>query len=414
MKVMVDPKSLKKGMYVAELDRPWLDSPFLFQGFRITNTDELEQLAEICEYVFVDSEKSIVPVSSQLSIVPTRTKKQTSKASNYIKRAEPYQTTFEQEYPRAREIYNIAHENAVNLYSDARIGKSLRVAEVKYTVSSLVDSVMRHPDALMLLSTLREKSDRSVGHAVNVCALSVTFGRFLGFNKQQLMELGAGALLHDIGETKIPDDILENFGRCSPEEIRRYQDHTTYGAAILHNSKGLPDSVISIARDHHERANGSGYPQHLQSEQLHLYTTIVSIVDVYDSVTSGLYGMPAIACTDALKNIYAWREDFFDHLLVEKFIQCLGIYPLGSVVELRSGYVGIVISINPETRLLPKILLVRDQHKKPVEPPKIINLSLFLNSKNKPLYEIANVARAEQYAIDVRNYLLQELPFKAA
>jgi len=414
MKIMIDPKSLKKGMYVAELDRPWLDSPFLFQGFRITNIDELEQLSEVCEYVFVDAEKSIVPVSSQLSIVPTRSKKQTSKASNYIKSAVPYQTSFEQEYPRAKQIYNIAHENAMNLYSDVRVGKSLRVAEVKYTVSSLVDSVMRHPDALMLLSTLQEKSDQSVGHAVNVCALSVTFGRFLGFSKQQLMELGAGALLHDIGEIKVPDNILENFGKCTPEEIRLYQDHTTYGAAILHNSKGLPDSVISIARDHHERANGTGYPQHLQSEQLHLYTTIVSIVDVYDSVTSGMYGRPAIPCTDALKNIYAWRDDFFDQILVEKFIQCLGIYPLGSVVELRSGYVGIVISINPKSRLLPIILLVRDQHKQPIEPPKIINLSLFLNSKNKQLYEIAHVTSAEKYSIDVRNYLLQELPFKAA
>jgi len=410
---MVDPKSLKKGMYVAELDRPWLDSPFLFQGFRITNAEELAQLDAVCEYVFVDAKKSVVPVSSQLSIVPTKSKKQTSRAANYIKRAAPYQTSFEQEYPRAREIYNITCENASNFYNDAKLGKSLRVARIKHTVSSLVDSVIRHPDALMLLSSLQDKSDQAVSHAINVCALSVTFGRFLGFKKQQLIELGAGALLHDIGETKVPDKILQDFANCSTEEIQQYQDHTTYGAAILYNSKGLPDSVISVARDHHERANGSGYPQHLQSRQLHPYTTIVSIVDVYDSITSDMYGRPPMPCTDALKNIYAWREDFFDNLLVEKFIQCLGIYPLGSVIELKSGHIGIVISINPQTRLLPKVLLVRDQHKQPIEQPKIINLSLFVNNKNKHHYEIAHVIKAEEYSINVRHYLLQELPLQS-
>ncbi|MGD8570567.1 MAG: DUF3391 domain-containing protein [Gammaproteobacteria bacterium] len=413
MKVMVDPKHLKKGMYVAELDRPWLESPFLFQGFRITNSDELQQLKQICEYVFVDPEKSAVPVSADLSAIPMRSKAGRAKTSSYIKPAPSFQTSFEQEYPRAREMYNLTRDNVTHIFGDIRLGHSLDVAEVKYTVTSLVDSIMRHPDALMLLSTLQDKGNQAVTHAVNVCTLAITFGRFLGFPKKELTELGMGAMLHDIGETKIPQEILENFSNCSSDDIKLFQDHTTYGAAILHNTNGLPESVVAIARDHHERANGSGYPQSLDAEQMDLFTMIVAIADVYDNVTTGMYGKPPVPCTETLKNIYVWREDLFDPLLVEKFIQCLGIYPVGSVVELSSGEIGIVITNNPETRLFPKVLMVRNKRKQIIDPPRIINLDIFRTDDNKHQYEITRVVQANDYGIDLRNYILREMPLQS-
>ncbi|HEY5604239.1 MAG TPA: DUF3391 domain-containing protein [Gammaproteobacteria bacterium] len=414
MKVMIDPKHLQKGMYVAELDRPWLESPFLFQGFRITNVAELEQLEKICEYVFVDPEKSAIPVPANLSAIPMRSKVSHTKTSTYIKPVTAFQTSFEQEYPRAREMYNLTKDNVTNIFGDVRLGRSLDVAEVKYTVTSLVDSIMRHPDALLLLGTLQDKNNQAVSHAVNVCTLSITFGRFLGFTKQELTELGMGALLHDIGETKIPKSILENFSNCSAEDIKTFQDHTTYGAAILHNTKGLPETTIAIARDHHERANGSGYPQSLNVDQLDIFTMIVAIADVYDNVTTGMYGKPPISCTETLKNIYVWREDLFDALLVEKFIQCLGIYPVGAVVELNTGEVGIVITNNPETRLFPKVLLVRDKDKRPIDPPRIINLDIFRTEDNKHKYEVTQVIQPDDHGIDLRNYILREMPIQTA
>jgi len=414
MKVMIDPKHLQKGMYVAELDRPWLESPFLFQGFRITNADELQQLEKICEYVFVDPEKSAIPIPKNLSAIPMHSTVSRAKTSTYIKQTPAYQTSFEQEYPRAFKTYEITKENVTNIFGDIRMGRSLDVAEVKYTVTSLVDSIMRHPDALMLLSTLQDKSNQAVSHAVNVCTLSITFGRFLGFAKKELTELGMGALLHDIGETKIPKEILENFSHCTAEDIKTFQDHTTYGAAILHNTRGLPESVIAIARDHHERANGSGYPQSISSEHMDIFTMIVAIADVYDNVTTGMYGKPPVPCTETLKNIYVWRDDLFDSLLVEKFIQCLGIYPVGSIVELNTGEVGIVINNSPETRLFPKVLLVRNREKRPIDPPKIINLDIFRTEDSKHQYEISRVVQPKDYNIDMRKYILRELPAQSA
>ena len=414
MKVMIDPKHLQKGMYVAELDRPWLESPFLFQGFRITNVDELQQLEKICEYVFVDPEKSAIPIPKNLSAIPMNSTVSRAKTSTYIKQTPAFQTSFEQEYPRAFKTYEITKENVTNIFGDIRMGRSLDVAEVKYTVTSLVDSIMRHPDALVLLSTLQDKNNQAVSHAVNVCTLSITFGRFLGFGKKELTELGMGALLHDIGETKIPGEILENFSHCTAEDIKTFQDHTTYGAAILHNTKGLPDSVVAIARDHHERANGSGYPQSISAENMDIFTMIVAIADVYDNVTTGMYGKPPVPCTETLKNIYVWRDDLFDSLLVEKFIQCLGIYPVGSIVELNTGEVGIVINNSPETRLFPKVLLVRNREKRPIDPPKIINLDIFRTEDNKHQYEISRVVQPKDYNIDMRKYILRELPAQSA
>ena len=171
---------------------------------------------------------------------------------------------------------------------------------------------------------------------------------------------------------------------------------------------------MEIARDHHERMNGSGYPQKLSGDQLSLFTKIVAIADVYDSVTSGLHGKPVITCTEALKNMYVWREELFDSLLVEQFIQCLGIYPIGSTVELNTGEIGIVINTNPDRRLLPRVMLVRDQDKKPYEPPKVINLAQFCNENNVSAFEIRRVVKPDLFSIDVRNYILRELNIQSS
>jgi hypothetical protein len=144
-----------------------------------------------------------------------------------------------------------------------------------------------------------------------------------------------------------------------------------------------------------------------------LFTMIVAIADVYDNVTTGMYGKPPVPCTETLKNIYVWREDLFDPLLVEKFIQCLGIYPVGSVVELSSGEIGIVITNNPETRLFPKVLMVRNKRKQIIDPPRIINLDIFRTDDNKHQYEITRVVQANDYGIDLRNYILREMPLQS-
>jgi putative nucleotidyltransferase with HDIG domain len=413
MKVMVEIKDLKKGMYVSELDRPWLETPFLFQGFRITNPQEIEQLGDNCKYVYVDPEKSVVPIPKRTAAAVSHQKP----AQPEIKRqrfAIPYQVEFEQEFPKAKQIYQQAAKKMDKIINETRSGCSLNAQEIKSTVVSIADSVIRNPDALMLLSALESRDEQSVTHSINVCTLSLIFGRYIGLEKKPLYELGTGALLHDIGETRVPNEILNKSEKRTPEELEIMRQHTDHGVELLMKASGLPQSVIEVARDHHERMNGSGYPQKLLGDQLSLFTKIVSIADVYDSVTSGLHGKPAITCTEALKNMYVWRDELFDSLLVEQFIQCLGIYPIGSTVELSSGEIGIVIATNPGRRLLPRVMLVRDQDKKPYEPPKIVNLEQFCTPDKVCKFEIRRVVKAETFSIDIRNYILREMQLQVA
>jgi putative nucleotidyltransferase with HDIG domain len=412
MKVIVEAHDVKKGMYVSELDRPWLDTPFLFQGFRITNKDEIEQIGQICDFVFVDTEKSTIPVTrAQPGSASSRPRPKKQSIAKIIKKPLPYTAKFEEEFTTARECYQLAGEELGRLFDDVRMGKSLEIEGARATVTSMVDSILRQPDALVLLASLGNKDKSLVTHALSVCTLSLAFGRSLGFEADALVNLGLGALLHDIGEIKIPDQVLANVVNASEEERALIEGHADIGAMMLKKLDNLPDNVIAIVQDHHERADGSGYPGQLTGGEISIHTKIVSIVNTYDNILNGINGYESMSVDDTLKSIYAWRRDLFDELLVEKFIQCVGIYPLGSVVELRTGQVGIVISSRPDARLFPKIMLIRDAHREPVEPPKMINLALFKEKLDTDDFEIKRLVEGHHYGIDVRQYILRELPF---
>ena len=411
MKVIVAPIDLQKGMYVSELDRPWLETPFLFQGFRITNSNEIEQISKLCDFVFVDTEKSTIPVPERLAASNGEAFGQTEQdTARIVKPAEPYRNNFDDEYPVARSLHLQAHEMVATLFNDVRMGKSLDVEETRRVVTRMVDSILRNPDALILLACLSRKHDALAAHAMTVCTLSISFGRYLGLDKATLVELGMGALIHDIGETKLPDKLLGDSKDLSEEDRALLQSHTRIGMMIMKKLEGVSETVVAIARDHHERADGSGYPRQLVNSQVDICTRIVSIVDTYDSITSGVHGREQIGLDVALKYIYSWREGLFDALLVEKFIQCIGIYPIGSTVELRSGHIGIVISSQPDARLFPRVMLILDAKGEALEPPKTMNLALFRDKGGDDNgYEVKRLVDPQAYGIDVRSFVLREL-----
>lgn len=408
-KIKLDVAGLKVGMYVTDLDRPWLESPFLFQGFKLRDADEIDTIRSVCEYVYVDPERSDVEIplghASFKVTAPDNDKKKTRRAAPV-----PYTASFEEEIRAAREVHDESRAYVNHLFDDVRAGKAVNVSGARAVVRAMVDSILRNPDALALLSNLKDKNEHSVAHSINVCILCLAFGRFLGMPKELLHELGMGALLHDIGEMRVPEEILENPGLLSKEDNQVLQTHTDHGQTILSGTKGIPPSAIEIAQNHHERLNGKGYPRGIVGDDIGYLTKIVAIVDVYDSVTTPHTSKPSLSTTDALKNMYDWRNSLFDSDLVEQFIQCLGIYPIGSVVELNTGEVGIVISISVEQRLLPKLMLVRTAEKKPYLPPRIINLAQYAPVGDGLKYEVRKVVSADAYGIDLKGYLLRELP----
>ncbi|NNG14652.1 MAG: HD-GYP domain-containing protein [Gammaproteobacteria bacterium] len=406
MKQKIDISELRKGMYVCGLDRPWLESTFLFQGFLVDSDAQLDEMKELCQFVYIDPERA-----ANASKEKPPTEPESNTVSDQTQR--PYIRKFEDEIPPAHEVRNEASTYMEQLFRDVRAGKSIEGKQVKKVVAGMVASILRNPDALVLLSSLREHDEYAVAHSINVCTLCLAFGRYMGFSADEMTELGMAGLLHDVGEIRVPADIMRREGLLSKEESLLMQTHTTHGADILRKSRDIPTSAIDVAMSHHERSHGQGYPQGIYEKDIGYYSRIVGMIDVYDSVTTSHGHRRGISSTEALKNMYNWRNTLFDAKLIENFIQCLGIYPIGSVVELGSGEVGIVISVSLEHRLLPKLMLVRDKAKKPYLPPKIINLSQYIAQKPRSDYEISKVLESDAYGIDLKSYLLRELPLEA-
>lgn len=409
MKRKLEITDLEKGMFVSELDRPWIDSPFLFQGFRITNQEELDKLAEICEYVLIDVDKSKIPVDKGI-IVVTEPKMEL----NLKRRAKPYVKSFEEEYEFAKTIHTDSLKRVNKLFKDSRLGKNIVMTEVTNTVAPIADSILRNPDTLTLFSNIKSTNESLETHSINTCVLSLTFARHLGFDKPKMYELGVAALLHDIGETLIPAEILEKRGNISAEEQRILQTHCALGAEILSKVNGITNSAVSVAQHHHERADQSGYPDKLGSDKIGLFTKIISVIDVYDTLTTGFSDQPPITCSDALKYMYNWRTDLFDSVVVEQFIQCLGIYPVGSAVELNTGEFGIVISIPENNRLSPSVMLIRNAKNQTFLPPRIVNIALLNeaaenNDGNASPIEISKVIAPEAFDLDLKSFVLREL-----
>jgi putative nucleotidyltransferase with HDIG domain len=420
--IRIDTKHLKIGMFVSGLDRPWEETPFVFQGFPIKSEKQILKLQELCQTVQIDqvrSDKSIdfepfirkkKPKPSAItSFINLFRKKQPTRTAVYQQEVEK---PFEDELVVAKQVYVNTTASLQQIMEDFRLSKEVSAAEIKSCVHSVIDGVMNNPNALALLSNLKSKQQDSVRHNLNVCILCLLFGRYLGLSKEQLNELGYAALLHDVGEIKIPQEILnKHYRQLTADEKKIMEQHTTYGAEILRQQLGIPESAAQVAHSHHERMNGRGYPRGLKGDEIDFFSKIVAIVDVYESVTNNPNVKIKISCSDALKSIYSMCDTYFDRELVEDFIKCLGIYPIGSVVELNTKEIAIVVSVKPGKHLLPTVMIVIASEGIAYYPPKMVNLDNFKNKDGSPQLFIINVITPESVGIDLSDYVIREAGF---
>jgi putative nucleotidyltransferase with HDIG domain len=413
MKKKLDIGDLAVGMFVSELDRPWIETPFLFQGFRITNEAELNKLIELCKFVVVDIEKSKVPITKG-SVMAS----EPNMELNLKRKPKPYVKTFEEEYEYAKTVYKDSQSRVNRFFADTRLGKNIAMTGVSTSVTPLVDSIFRNPNTLTLFSNIKASNENLETHSINCCILSLTFARHLGFDKTKMYELGVAALLHDIGETQIPDNILNKRGNPTKEEQDILHNHCNIGATMLSKVNGIPHSAISVAQHHHERSNESGYPSKLSGEDIGLFSKIIAVIDMYDTLTTGLSNQPPITCSDALKHMYEWRNDLFDATIVEQFIQCLGIYPIGSAVQLSTGETGIVITVPEKNRLSPSVMLIKNSKNQTFLPPRIVNIAMIneaaVNAEDEDgehteSLEITKVIDPKSFDMDLKNFVLREL-----
>lgn len=354
---------LKLGMYVCELDRPWLETPFILQGFKITDHKDIETIAEYCEYVYIETTEDQWLEQEERALL---------ESSQPRTRAQPASNN-KNEYHRAASIHSVARNLTRSFMDDVRLGRGIDLKEVKSTVAECVSSILRAPDTMMWLSKIRKKDDYTAEHSLNVGILAITFGRHLGASEEDLNKLGFAGMLHDVGKMRTPLEVLNKEGSLSNEEYDIMKTHAQHGRDILMAHKTIDHGAVDVAYAHHEALDGSGYPRNIKASGITDFTRIITLCDVYDAITSDRVYKSGRSSLVALKTLYNNRGTKFDDKLVTEFISCIGLYPPGSIVELKNGKVGIVISTNYRNRHLPKVMILRDEQKMPIRE-SVINL----------------------------------------
>jgi putative nucleotidyltransferase with HDIG domain len=430
--ITVNSKDLKIGMYVSSLDRPWEGTPFLFQGFLIKSDKQIVQLQTLCKTVQVDalqSDKSLTIKAANATIAALKanfsqlfTKSPAAvTASAQIPKANfthsfnnsissNDELLFVEEMAVAKDVYKDTSVSLHKVLTDFRLSRHVNKEEVTTCVNQVIISVMRNPNALLLLTHLRSTHKDTVRHSINVCILALLLARYLKFDEQQLSDLGFAALLHDVGESKVAIDIVNKCNRgLSVEEKVQMEKHTEYGFAMLRANAEIPAIAAEVAYSHHERVNGKGYPRGLEGDAIHLFARLLAIVDIYETVTNYPATINKVTPANALKLIYSMRNSFFDGELVEEFIKCLGVYPIGSVVQISNGEIGIVIDIKQGKNLLPMIMLVKDSGGKSYNPPNIINLDTQRTKDGLPSLLITKVLDPSAVGIDLSEYIIRSV-----
>jgi HD-GYP domain-containing protein (c-di-GMP phosphodiesterase class II) len=399
---------LKVGMYVSRLDRPWLETRFLFQGFHITNSEDIRDLRERCEYVYVDPERG------EAAAAPLKTLRRLGDFDKFTdvfrnktgKDRYPVVTTVEEEIGACRESRQRAFDVISTILDDVRAGRKVKMQAVREAVSGMVGSIIRNPDAFFWLTRLKDKDAYAYSHCVDACGLAIAFGRYLGFSKAELEDLAAGTLLFDIGKLQLPESLLKKPGRLTDKEYALIRRHVEFGVKMVGEIKGTNKDIVRVVLYHHERHNGSGYPRGVPGHKIPVNGRIAALVDCYDAITSERAYSNAVSPYEAIRMIYEWRDKDFQTDMVEQFIQCIGLYPTGTLVELSSGEVGIVLAQNRVRRLRPKVMLVLDKNKIAYEfNPTLDLIQDPLDDNGNPV-EIRRPLEPGTYGIHARDFYL--------
>jgi HD-GYP domain-containing protein (c-di-GMP phosphodiesterase class II) len=389
-------EDLQFGKYVAELDRPWTDTPFLFQGFVLTSDEQLETLRRFCKFVYVDPDRD---EGAEEPRGPG--------PKLHIRGTTEYRelASVEAELPHADVAYQKMASVLGHAVSLMQKGQVIEGPRVRDAVSQLTDSVVRNPDAMTLLTKLRDKGALDV--ALESSIYMIVFARFLQLPRERLELMGLVGLLQNVGMVMLPPGLVDREGSLSPEEMEIVKTHVRHTVEILSATPGLPDDLPGIASLHHERLDGSGYPRGLRKSQaIGLYGGIAGIVDTFTALTSPRPHAERQPPSAALNVLYKGRGTLFEPALVEQFIQCIGVFPVGGIVELNTGEIAIVVAQNPVRRLQPRVMVVQDAKGDPVTPHKLLDLEKSPTARRGEPYRIRRTLEFESVRIDPREFFL--------
>lgn len=355
-------EELQPGMQIERFDCGWLDHPFIFNSKRIKSQGEIERLKDWgVTHAYIEDGQSPGPPRLRIERerLPPVTFERIVTPQNARVDREIRHIPIRHEIIRAQKVRQRASLAAKNILADVQAGKKIQTREAVAAVGELDNSICHNKDALFLLMRLRKKDEYTFDHSVSVGVLLMAFCRAMDFDQETTRAIGLGGLLHDVGKMAVPLAILNKPSALSDAEFKKIQQHVVYCREILATTHNIPQSAAQIAMEHHERFDGTGYPNGLAAEAISLGGQMAAIADVFDALTSDRCYRNGIDQVEVLRKLYGWSRSHFNEGLVHRFIRCIGVYPAGTLVQLESGMLGVVVE-STDNLLRPVVRLIYD------------------------------------------------------
>lgn len=370
------------GMHIHALKGAWVDHPFWKTKFVLNDPDDLKKLQfSIIKEVVIDISKGVDVIEAetksaseenaepeeQAQVIPQEKFTEETKLS-------PARVSAAEENVRAKKIIKSSKKAVASMFHEMRMGKAVNQEAATQLVDDIADSVARNEGALISLVRLKNKDDYTYMHSVAVCALMVALAKQLGFNEIETKRAGMAGLLHDIGKAGIPNEILNKPGALTDEEFTLVKEHPQRGHAMLIQGLVVDEVVLDVCLHHHEKVNGMGYPHKLKSDEISIFAKMGAVCDVYDAITSNRPYKAGWEPGVSLQRMAQWA-DHFDDTVFKAFVKSVGIYPVGSMVKLKSGRLAVVIDQSPKSLLTPMVKVFFSTKTKSRTPVEVIDLS---------------------------------------
>ena len=353
---------LQAGMYVHDLNCGWLQHGFVRNRFLVASADDVRKVREIgVTEIYVDTGRGLDPDALPAPDAPESAPEPGPQHTAPAPAEAPAVHTpakAASSFERARALHREANQIVRDMLGDIRLGKQIEMEKVEPLVGRIVDSIFTQQDALLPLARLKQHDNYTFQHSVSVCALMTAFARTLEVPHETIREIAVGALLHDVGKARVPDEILNKPGKLTDAEFDRMKSHVVQSKIILQATPGISPIALDVAAQHHERFDGSGYPNKLAGQGISLYGRMGAIVDVYDAITSDRVYHKGMAPTEALRKLLDWSAKHFEPRLVKAFIRSVGIYPTGALVRLESKRLAVVQAQHADKPMQPTVKVI--------------------------------------------------------
>ncbi|GGY54203.1 phosphodiesterase [Bacterioplanes sanyensis] len=401
MKKKVSVDQLRPGMYVADLNCDWIPHHNYQKEGRIPDEATIAGIRKrgITE-VYIDPERGL-DVDGIPETEVDRDNQSALEVAAELKPDQSARVSTQQELHKASKLHDEALGLVSNVLQDVKLGRPLELDAFDELSGGMVDSVLRNHNALACLGRIRQKDNYLLEHSVNLAVLMGIFGRSLNMDRDTMQQAVLGAMLHDIGKVMIPDDVLHKPGKLTEDEFAVMRQHVVHSRELLKQTQGISELTILVAAQHHERIDGSGYPDGLHGCDICREGKMCAIADVYDAITADRVYHKGLPPTAAMKKLLEWSGTHLEEHLVHRFIRSMGIYPVGSLVKLRSGRLGVVVEAGEKDQRTPIVKVIYHATKRQYLPVELLDLSKPSNQD-----EIVQAVDPERYNIRLNDFMV--------